>query len=432
MKLSKSLLLITTIAIWFPAGAYAASSTAKSELAEALDGFSSKNFSDIKAGSVGYAVLHGTPWIDVRYRYESVDQDGFAQDAYASTVRTKIGYKTDLWQGFQLGGEFENIVALGVDHYNSTTNGKTQFPTITDPEDSDVNQLYISYQGLPKTNVTIGRQLIRLDNERFVGESGWRQNNQTFDAASIFSQYFDKTSLYYAYVSKVNRITGPSAINGAYDSNSHLFNASYEFMTALKLTVYDYALDFADAASLSSNTYGVRATGKYDVGAGVSLLYVAEFASQSDYADNTANYSENYYFIEPGASWNGFTGKLGYEVLAGDGTSSVQTPIASLHAVNGWADKFTTTPVNGLEDRYVSLAYKVPFGNQYINGTEFVVAYHDFQAEHIGSDYGTEWDASIQQTFYDHYVLGLKFADYNADALFADTTKAMATVTVKY
>ncbi len=388
---------------------------------------------DFPAGTLGNALVRGTPWIDIRYRYESVDQDGFAKDAYASTVRTKLGYKTVVWNGFQAAIEGENIKAIGADHYNSTTNGKTQFPIVSDPQDTLLNQLYLSYQGLPKTNITVGRQVINLDNQRFIGASAWRQNDQTFDAASISSQFIDKASIYYAYIRKVNRITGPSATNGAYESDSHIVNASYEFAPALKLTAYDYALDFNDAASSSSNTYGIRATGKYDIGNGINLLYAGEFAHQVDYGSNTANYDENYYLIEPGASWNGFTAKLGYEVLEGNGTSSFQTPLATLHAFNGWADKFLTTPANGLEDRYASLAYKVPVGDSWIKGTELVVAYHDFQAEHTNADYGTEWDASIQQTFYDRFTLGLKFADFNTDsASYQDTTKVIGTVQIKY
>jgi hypothetical protein len=424
MKLNKKCLLATSALAVLVSFAANASTVAAPVSADP--------FADLSKDSLGYALVKGTPWVDVRYRYENVDQTGFAQDAYASVLRTKIGYKTGLWQGFQVAAEAENIKALGADHYNSTTNGKTQFPVVSDPEDTLLNQLYISYQGLEKTNITVGRQLINLDNQRFVGAVGWRQNDQTFDAASISSQIIDKASIYYAYLRKINRITGPSATNGAYESDSHLINVSYDFVPELKLTAYDYALDFNDAASSSSNTYGLRATGKYAINSDFGLIYAGEYARQSDYGSNTANYNENYYLIEPGAVWNGFTAKLGYEVQQGNGTSSFKTPLATGHAFNGWADKFLTTPANGLEDAYVSLAYKVPFGDKYLKGTELVVAYHDFQSENTSADYGTEWNASIQQTFYDHYTLGLKFADYNADALFTDTTKVIATVQIKY
>ncbi len=435
-------LSVATVVILFPAMASAAetpvkpapAAAPKSALAEELDKFSMTNFPDAMPGSLSYAILHGTPWLNARYRYEAVDQDGITEEAYASTLRTKIGYKTGLWQGFQLAVEGENVVALGVDHYNSTTNGKTQFPIVSDPEDTTLNQLYVSYQGLPKTNITVGRQLINLDNQRFVGTVDWRQNDQTFDAASISSQFIDHASLYYAYIRKVNRITGPDATNGAYESNSHLINASYEFAPQLKVTAYDYMLDFDDALSSSNVTYGVRLTGKHEVGEGVALIYAAEAANQSDYAGNTADYSANYYLVEPGVTWSGLTGKLGYEILEGDGTAShaFQTPLATLHAFNGWADKFLSTPANGLEDRYVSIGYKLPFGDAWLKGTDMMVAYHDFQSNNTSADYGTEWNASIQQTFFGHYTLGVKYDNYDADTLFTDTQKVIFTFQVKF
>lgn len=440
MKLSNNSLFVTTalVAASFAVAhspANAAAPAAKSGLAKSLEKANAESFPELAPGSFGYQLLNGTPWIDVRYRYEHVDQNGLTEDAYASTIRTKIGYKTGVWNGFQFLAEAENIKALGADHYNSTTNGKTQFPVVADPEDTLLNQFYVSFQGLPKTDIKVGRQLITLDNHRFIGNVGWRQNDQTYDAASIASQFIDKASIYYAYVKKVNRIFGPSATSpnqGAYDGDSHIVNVSYEFAPALKVTGYDYALDFDDAPSSSSNTYGGRISGKYDVGNGVNLIYAGEFAHQSDYGSNTANYDENYYLIEPGISWEGWTAKLGYEVLEGDGTNSFQTPLATLHAFNGWADKFLTTPVNGLEDKYISLAYKVPFGDKWLKGTNIIVAYHDFQAENTSTDYGTEWDASIEQTFYDHFILGVKFAHYDADNLFTDTTKVIGTINIKY
>ncbi|MEZ5690134.1 MAG: alginate export family protein [Rickettsiales bacterium] len=434
--IKKALFTTSALAIIPVAVAYSSSSSfaGDSVLADRLDKASTEAFPEVTPGSVGYAILHGTPWIDLRYRYETVDQDGIAKNARASTLSSKIGYKTGLWKGFQFAAEGENISVIGSERYNSTTNGKTQYPVVADPEDTLLNQLYISYQGIPKTNITVGRQYIKLDDQRFVGAVGWRQNDQTFDAASISSNYIENATFYYAYVRKVNRIFGPDANNGAFDSNSHLINLSYTFHPALKVTLYDYMLDFDDARSLSSVTYGARLSGSYDLGSGASFIYKAEFADQSDYADNPNNYSANYYAIEPGVTWSGWTAKIGYEVLEGDGvaTNSFQTPLATLHAFNGWADKFLSTPANGLEDRYASLAYKVPFGNEWFKGTNMAVIYHDFKADKTNADYGTEWDAVISKTFFDHYTVGVKFADYDADNLFTDTTKVIATLQVKY
>lgn len=403
------------------------------------------------AKSLEDAFLHGTPTLDARYRYETVDQNGLAHNAHASTLRTRIGYITGTYEGFKAGIELENIARLGPKDFNSTHNGKTTYPVVADPSASDINQLYVSYQCLPKTTITAGRQLINIDNQRFVGAVEWRQNNQTFDAVSLSNQYIDHLSLYYAYVWQVNRVFGddapPGANVGEFDSHSHLINVAYEFDPALKVTGYTYLLDLdsprtapatPSAGETSSNaTYGLRLTGKYGVGSDVKLLYSAEVAHQKDYGDNPANVDENYYLLEPGIAWNGWTAKVGSETLQGNGVTAFQSPLATLHAFNGWADKFLSTPVNGLEDRYGSLGYKVPFGDAWLKGTEATVAYHDFDSNHGSINYGKEWDGSLVQTFFTHYTLGLKIADYNADETSAgntttDTKKAMVWMQIRF
>ena len=70
------------------------------------------------------------------------------------------------------GGERQTL-AISED-YNSTVNGLTQFPVVADPENIELNRLQLQYRGLPKTVVTIGRQRINLDDQRFVGAVGWR------------------------------------------------------------------------------------------------------------------------------------------------------------------------------------------------------------------------------------------------------------------
>lgn len=385
-----------------------------------------------EARSLAEAFKQGTHSLDVRYRYEFVDQDGLPKEAKASTLRTRVSYVTGAYEGFKAGVEVDNITPIGAERYNDTINGKMSYPIVADAQITSINQAYLSYQGLPKTNITVGRQVFNLDNQRFIGSVEWRQNNQTFDAASFSSDYIEHAKLFYAYVDRVNRVFGDDSPAGTFRGNSHLINGSYEFNPALKVTAYSYLLDFDNAATSSSATYGGRLTGKYPLSEHVNLSYAAEGAHQVDYGKNPTNTDENYYLIEPAITVHGITGKLGYEVLEGNGTVAFQTPLATLHAFNGWADKFLVTPANGLEDTYVSLGYKIPSGNEYLKGMEFAVAYHQYDANRGGADYGSEWNASVSQTWRKHYTAGLKFAQYEADRFATDTTKVMTWLQIKY
>jgi hypothetical protein len=67
-----------------------------------------------------------------------------------------------------------------------------------------VNQVFLDGYGFK-----LGRQKIIFDNARFVGDVGWRQNDQTFDAISYSNGKLVKDlTVTLDYVSKINPITG--------------------------------------------------------------------------------------------------------------------------------------------------------------------------------------------------------------------------------
>lgn len=348
------------------------------------------------------AITGGKVSADVRYRYEYVTQDNALKDAGASTVRSRLGYTTDTYHGVGAMLEFENISLVGEERYNSGSNGKTQYAAVIDPKGTEVNQAFISFDKLPATSIKFGRQRIALDNQRFIGNVAWRQNEQTFDALSLVNKSLAKTTLTYAHLSNVNRITGTDA-----DMSSDLLHGNYSGWAAGSLSAYAYLLDYRAPASQSTATYGVRFSGGTSVGEAFKVLYTAEYANQGDYADNPADYTLDYYLAEIGGSARGITAKLGYEVLEGNGTQSVQTPLATLHAFNGWADQFLVTPAAGLDDGYVSV------GGAWMT-VELLAVYHTYSANRGGADYGSEWNLQATKKINKWYTLSAKYASYSA------------------
>ncbi len=357
------------------------------------------------ASSFAEALSGGKPALDMRYRLETVEQDNALKDATASTLRTRLGYTTGAFQGLSAHLDFENITAFPDDDYNSTANGSTQYSVVADPEGSEVNQAYIAYGGLAATVAKFGRQRIKLDNDRFIGNVGWRQNEQTFDAFSISNASLPDTTLKYAYVHNANRIFGTNA-----DMTSHLLNAAYKGWSPGTLTAYAYLLDYENSAALSSDTFGLRFSGASAVGADSKVLYSIEYAQQSDGGDNLADFDLNYSLLELGGKVSGVTAKVGYEVLEGDGSVSLQTPLATLHAFNGWTDQFLSTPSDGLEDLYISVGGVV-------QGVKLLAVYHDFKGNDSGDDYGSEWGIAAVKPFGKMYKLSAKFASYSAGDL---------------
>ncbi len=380
------------------------------------------------------AVKAGKPLLNFRLRYEHVEQDGLDKDANALTLRSRVGYQTGWFKNFQATVEFENIANLGKEKYNNTLNGRTTYPVVADPEVTEVNQVYATVRGLADTTIYVGRKRWKLGNDRFVGNVGFRQNEQTFDSAVLVNKSVKNLTAVYGYVWNVNRIFSGKHPAGDLNTDTHIINLSYKTPYG-SLTGYGYVLDIDAAAALSSSTFGARFAGKTDAGSnGFKILYALEAAFQSDSGNNPVDYSANYYLVEPGVAYKGFTLKLGYEVLEGDGVGSFKTPLATLHAFQGFTDKFLVTPPDGIEDLYVKASYKVPAEGA-LKGLSIRVHYHGFQAENGGMNYGSEWSAKIAKSFktdYGKFALSLEHADYDADGFSVDTSKTWVTLGLSY
>ena len=328
---------------------------------------------------------------NLRYEYADIESFGGGLDpeeSNALTIRTRLGYTTENLAGFKGMLEFENVTSLnGEDDYNPAglNPQSATRSVIADPEANEVNRAWLSYEKMD-TTFKFGRQRILLDDARFIGNVIWRQNEQTFDAFSLRNtNLIPKTELFYAYLFRIHRILGDDHPAGNWDSDSHLFHASYKLSDPLKLTGFGYLLDLEDAAAVSSSTIGATLEGKYPVNKDWTLSYELEFATQSDYGDNPTDYTASYYFLKGGATYKKLNFGIGHEVLGSDnGRIGFSTPLATAHKFNGWADTFLATPADGLVDTHVWMGYKLP------GEIPLKVIYHDFSAEDGSNDYGNE------------------------------------------
>jgi len=373
------------------------------------------------------ALSSGEVDLYLRYRFEHVEDGQLPalEDANANTLRTALGYRTGFFHGFAGYLQFEDVRAIGNDLYNDGgTNGIIDRAAVVDPQSTEINQAYLSFAGLPNSELRAGRQEITHREDplhRFLGNVLWRQNWQSFDAARFTSEPLPDASIDYSYIWNVNRIFGednPLPDRSDYRMDGHALKLSFDGLEWAALEAYGYLLDFESAASefLSTATYGGRVQGEPALGGtDASLLYTAEFANQKDYGDNGNDIDVNYYLGELGIGQTfdstalaSLEVKASYEVLEGDGANAFQTPLGTNHAFQGWADRFLITPADGIEDLYGTLTAS-------IYDTTVMIMYHDLAAENSNYDYGTEWDVALSRTFWDHYTFGLKYAAYDAD-----------------
>jgi hypothetical protein len=108
-----------------------------------------------------------------------------------------------------------------------------------------------------------------------------------------------------------------------------------------RLQGFVYALDFGNSAVNSSLTKGLKASGKTWVGL-YQLAYNATYATQSDYHGNTPKFDLDYFGGDIAGTFDIYTVKAGYESLEGNGTRGFTTPLATVHAFQGWSDAFVS------------------------------------------------------------------------------------------
>lgn len=332
--------------------------------------------------------------IDSRLRYETGDQDG-SDVSHSGTWRNRIGVLTREMGGFQIFGEYEGTLAVDRGSYNAVVHGDPSKTVLVDPESHEANQFWVSYSApdFMGAKIKAGRQAINLDGQRFVGGVAWRQNMQTFDAATVTFAPVEGGQLFYSYVNRVNRIfgseadeSGPAAVTD-FEGNTHLVNFSYDLPFG-KLTTYAYFMDLGNDAgdANSNNTFGASLAGKIG---GSPLGYYTEYAYQTDSFDSPLEYETNYAHgsLSLPLGETGVTVTAGLEYLGSDNGVGFKTPLATLHKFNGFADRFlASTPGTGLTDLYVSIAKPLPFK---LKAAAF---YHYFQDDEFDVEYGNEID----------------------------------------
>jgi len=378
--------------------------------------------SDVQAArfkDVQKALAEGKTNITLRYRYERVDQDNIDKTANASTLLTRLSYKSADLNGFFTVFEVDNVTAIGNENYNSTVNSQSQYPVVADPTDTDINQAYFGYKNKNLT-LSAGRQRINHNNQRFVGGVAWRQNEQTYDGYRAQYVNLNGFNIDYSYVHNVNRIFGPNSGKSDLGGNLHLLNMKYTINKQHKVAGFAYELDFDTANALATRTIGASYDGK------VAIFKVhASYAKQSETGDNPIDFSADYLAVELATKVSAVNLGIGYESLGSDNGKGFTTPLATLHKFQGFTDKFLGTPTQGVNDMYVKASGKV-------GKLGLAAIFHQLQSDVNSIDYGNEVNLIAKYPLADKVGLLVKYANYSADDFSVDTNKLWCMLTLKY
>lgn len=365
------------------------------------------------------ALTDGSANLKLRYRYERVDQDNIDNTANASTLLTRLSYKSADFNGFFTVLEFDNITALGSENFNSTVNGNGQYPVVADPIGSDFNQAYVGYKTDTLT-FTAGRQRINHNDQRFVGGVAWRQNEQTYDGYRLRYDNKEGLNVDYSYVYNVNRIFGTKSPNADLGGNLHLLNMKYKIDDNHRVAGYAYELDFDTANAIATRTIGISYDGKIK-----AVKVHAAYAAQSETGNNPTDFSADYLTLELATKVSAVNLGIGYESLGSDNGKGFTTPLATLHKFQGFTDKFLGTPAQGVNDLYVKASTKV-------GKLALAAIWHQLESDVDSIDYGNELNLTAKYPIADKIGLLVKYANYSADDFSVDTSKLWGMVTFTF
>lgn len=379
---------------------------------------------------MGEPINQGRLLYDARLRYEYADQKAL-DTSNAFTLRQRFGYETARFAGFYgvVEGEYNWVLNDDFAAYPPPFNtGRT---VIADGENFALNRAYIGYAHEYGT-ITAGRQDINLGNQRYVGAVAWRQSDQTFDALRLVTATYADFSLDYTWNWQVNRVFGtksPTLALRRIIADNHFVNLNYKGIKGATLSGYYYSLNLRNLNAMSSDTGGLFIDGTYKLDDTYSIIYRAEVALQTENSHTTgADYDELYLHFKLGLSRGKWQGGIGYESLGGDGTQAFQTPLATLHAFNGWTDTFLSTPADGLRDYYAWL------GGPLFAGITGRLEAHYYTGDETSTTYGREYSLLLTRMINDNVSVLLKGSLYDgqgAGAVGADKEKVWLQVDFK-
>lgn len=417
------------------------------------------------------AIKTGKNMTSFRLRYEHVEQDGTQparfsngtvnpnaaaaiKDADGLTLRSLIGWQTAPYKNFSFAAQIINVAKLNDEFNDSTyigsTNAGTQqsdkiaYAKIVDPDETNINQLYVDWTGVKNTRVRLGRQQVNLDNVRFIGDIGFRQVMQTFDGISVMTKAIPDTDLFLAHFESVNQINTRNRTDGALE----IVNAKYYLTPTESITGYGYLSSFKDlgfgnawfggttnaGANQSNKTFGVRADGVHPFNPNLRAVYTAEYAKQTDYDGGDSRIDADYYKIGGGVGIDFLTIRLDQELLSSNnGTYAFQTPFGTNHLFQGWVDKFLATPKEGIRDTFLTATYR-------LNDWSFFADFHVYNSDtnfytvgsgtaKNGDKFGTEWNAAVTYNVNKNLVTKLEYGQYSEDDHYAAASNTANTVT---
>jgi hypothetical protein len=374
------------------------------------------------------AIKDGKNMTNFRLRYEHVDQEGKPKTADALTLRSLVGWQTAPFHNISMGIQLINVTKLD-NRYDDRKLGDPDpgmgdYPIVVDPNNTDINQLYVDWTGIKNTRFRVGRQQINLDNVRFIGDIGFRQVMQVFDGYSVLNKSLPNTEIYLAHLERVKQIS-----TRLQEGELEIVNVKYRISPAESLVGYGYFSNFetpsiaktsvlGPGTDQSNKTLGLRLDGTRKINDDWRGIYTAEYAKQTDYSDGDDRIDAHYARLGFGAGYKAWFARIDHEILSSnDSAYAFQTPFGTNHLFQGWADHFLITPPQGIKDTFITVGGK-PFEKLVLHAEYHIIKSDEDFAKvggGFGNTFGKEFDVAATYTVNSKFSIKAEYANFKED-----------------
>ena len=361
---------------------------------------------------IAQALAQGRFTLELRPRYNRIDESDYAERAEGGTVRAIAGWRSAPLHGLRLTLEAIHTDHIGSKNFNDDPAllGTSPYPLLPDPRYTGLNQANVEYTGVEALRLRLGRQLVRVDNQRWVSDNDFRQIPQLFDGVSVVHTGIENTELFASYFWRMRTTSGVAS-----ELKLSLLHAAWNPAPGHALAAYAYFHDqaqngaFTGFANNSYRVVGARAEGSAKWQA-FDLPYTLEYAQQRPYAGGDDRVEANYWRAGAGLGSTAWTLRYDYEAKGSNaGLYGLQMPLTDFYAFNGWTLHFFNTPRTGLRDQWLTLRYAV-------SAFTFHAEAHRFRSDYGGIGLGREKDANLTYVVGENCVVRLQHARYDPGA----------------
>jgi hypothetical protein len=372
------------------------------------------------------AFKKGQTQLEFRLRHEESRQKGLKL-ARATTIRSDLSFTTAEYHNVKLALGLVDVTSIFKKKYNPglSSISNQQYAKIYDPVGTGLTQANLMFNAIPDTTITLGRQYITLDNERFIGKDDFRQFPQNFDAITFDTKALRNLEIFYSFIIYVNTTSAnalaldalpqntniPIATNLYFESGrrrlrTHLANINWSAFDYGNIGAYAYFNNDRTNNIDSNLTYGFRIYSTEQKNY-KNINYLLELAKQNSKYNNPTRTHSYYWHLLFGKTLEYASAAIGWEHLGKNFT----TPLGSLHDFNGIADVFHAQGfTSGLNDFYINFNT----GNTYVSGEFSVHMFENTNRTSTKKLLGYEYDATLELHCTQNITLSASYAYFRS------------------